>query len=260
MIRKPYYIIKFSACECRFEIRVNDQPIIQMNVADGQVSSQAPINHAISESGITEISISVLPVIGSTQFSDATAFSYDCHLYDVQNGFMHKETYEGYKSPKITDDRLLSSLASSKKMEVAVNYTLNALWTEGKDLGDVDDIEKKLRMVYLEIGNTVQSKKYEIFKQKLSNREQNMATSMYLSPVDSRARLNSLIHDFDNGFDQMTLSEDAVVVYSAYGKKASLKKVTGEPALCFEKKDPLEHLMLDLEFYWSKETGQFEII
>ncbi|QKX05028.1 hypothetical protein HN014_08900 [Aquimarina sp. TRL1] len=259
-MKKPYYILKFSAVQCRFEIKVNDRLILQMNVDNGQVTSQVPINHAIAESGTSEITVSVIPVIGSAQFSKETSFNYDCLLFDVSNGFQLQETYEGYKSPKITDAQPLSTFASTQTLNVNVSYKLNTLWEEGKKLDDIEHIEEKIRAAYLEIGDIILDKKYDVFKQKLSHREQNIATSMYLSAVDSRARLNGLIHDFENGFDILDLAEDAIIVYSANKKIASLRRLTGEPALCFKKEKPMEQLMLDIEFYWSEESQKFEII
>ena len=43
---KPYYMIDFSASACLFEIRINDYPVIQMNI-EGRVSSMIPINYAL---------------------------------------------------------------------------------------------------------------------------------------------------------------------------------------------------------------------
>ncbi|MBF8455572.1 hypothetical protein IV494_00115 [Kaistella sp. G5-32] len=46
MIKKPYYMIDFSASACLFEIRINDYPVAHMDIA-GQVASTIPINFAI---------------------------------------------------------------------------------------------------------------------------------------------------------------------------------------------------------------------
>ncbi len=259
-MKKPYYIIKFSAVECRFEIRVNDNLVMIMNVENGQVSSQVPINNAISESGVTEISVSIVPVIGSLQFSEETKFEYNCNLYDIENGFNFIKSFESYESPNVTQNRPLSAFANTQKLEVNVNYRLNDLWENGENLKDIDDVDIKLRNAYLEIADLIKNKKFNVFEDRIKNREQNIATSMYLSSVDSKARIRSLIQDFENGFDVVNLANDAIVVYSANSKKASLRRPTGEPALCFQKDDPKEFLMLDIEFYFNKETNRFEII
>ncbi|KAA1245318.1 hypothetical protein [Aquimarina sp. RZ0] len=259
-MKKPYYIIKFSAVECRFEIRVNDHPVLTMNVENGQISSQIPINHAISESGMTEISVSIVPVIGSTQFSNDTKFEYTCNLYTIESGFKFVEAYERYQSPKVHDNQPLSFFANTQNLDVTVNYKLNTLWEQGNDLKDIEDFEIKLRSAYIEIANTIKNKQFKVFEDRIKNREQNIATSMYLSSVDSNARIRGLIQDFENGFDIVNLAEDSIIIYAADGKKASLKRPTGEPALSFEKAEPKEFLMLDLEFYFNKDTGRLEII
>lgn len=49
-------MIDFSSSACLFEIRVNDYPVIHMNV-ERQVARMIPINFAILESGVKSLSV-----------------------------------------------------------------------------------------------------------------------------------------------------------------------------------------------------------
>ena len=64
----------------------------------------------------------------------------------------------------------------------------------------------------------------------------------------------------ENGFVQMELPEKSVVFFSALDKKASLRRLTGEPAWSFNKEEPFEQLFLDLEFYWSIDSDKLKVI
>lgn len=62
---QPYYTIDFSAAACMFEIRVNDYPVLTLNI-EGQVAINIPINFAILDKGKQTISAVVLPILGET--------------------------------------------------------------------------------------------------------------------------------------------------------------------------------------------------
>ncbi|WP_339699519.1 hypothetical protein [uncultured Marixanthomonas sp.] len=261
MISKPYYQITLKAVDCRFSLTVNDQFVFQMNVEDGQISTQIPINHTIVNSGYTDISVSVNPQFGQKKFADTSEFVYECHLYDIKNGFTHIESFGENRTPDFSEkERPLNAFAHTQKLEVTVPYQLNDAWKSGKDLKEIDDFEEKLRGAYREVGQIIKNKQFEVLRERLSRREENIAKAMYLSPVDSRARLNGLINDFEDGFTEMELPQQAMVIYSAKDRKASLRRLTGEPALSFNKKEPFEQLFLDLEFYWPVESNKMEVI
>lgn len=64
-------MIDFSASACLFEIRINDYPVIHMNV-EGQAASIVPINYAILKSGIQTVSVAILPNIGDPELHPAS--------------------------------------------------------------------------------------------------------------------------------------------------------------------------------------------
>lgn len=258
MIKKPYYMINFNAAACLFEIRVNDIPVITLDIK-GQTATRIPINFAISKNGKQEVSVKVLPMSGNTQLSPKAELSYTIELYDVTNNFSFDSEYKGYKSPKIDKNKIIPVLTSKTAFDAEVPYQLKD-WEDGQNLKDIDDLDLKIRNTYARLGKLISDGNYDLFAKKMENREYNMATSMYLSPSESKARINGLITNFKSGFDTMLLVQDSVTVLAAYGKKIALKKPNGEPALSFGNKELNEQIMLDIEFYLPKGTNEFEII
>jgi len=257
---EPYYMIDFSASACMFEIRVNDTPLITMNI-EGQAATKIPINQAISKSGKQEITIKMLPLLGKSSLSSVAQLNCTIQLYEVFNNyFTFNKQLEGYESPKIDEEKVVPLLINTTTFDAKIPYQLRDHWKSGQDLNNIDDLDLKLRKAYLLLGKIINEDKYDLFSKKMANREFNMATSMYLSDKASKSRLNGLITDFKNGFNVMSLSENAIVILSAYGKKAALKKPNGEPALSFINKVSKEELMLDVEFYLPEGSDQFEII
>ena len=256
---QPYYMIQFTAISCLFEIRVNDIPIFTMELS-GQTSTRIPANLAIYKSGLQEVSVKMLPLQGESKLMKGAKLDYNITLYDVENGFRYQEDFEEHKSKVITEDDISPVYLHKSTFNADIPYQTKAYWLEGKDLGKVKDLEKNLRGSYNKIARLIKNKQFELFVEKIADREFNMASSMYLTPEESKDRIKRLLRDFNDDYDLVEFPESTVTIYSAYGKRVSLKRLNGDPALSFVNTEKQEQVMLDLEFYWSKETNQFEII
>ncbi len=253
-------MINFDAAACLFEIRVNDVPVITLEL-DGQASTRIPINFAISKSGEQKVSAKILPKSGELELSSKAQLNYTIELYDVYNDvFVFISDFRGNMSPKIDKEKKTSILTSSTVFEAKIPYQLRDYWKDGENLKDVDDLEVKLRNTYLNLGKIISEENYDLFSQKMADREYNMATAMYLSNKKANTRIQKLINDFKTGYNVMMFEEDSVVVFSAYGKKAALKTLNGHPALSFGNEEEQEKIMLDIEFYFNKKNNAFEII
>lgn len=258
-MKLPYYMIEFSAAACLFEIRVNDNPVVTLNLR-GQVSSRIPINHAISQSGKQEVSVSILPLLGESKLTSGTELYYDIKTFDVHKEFDLKEELEGFKSNKVDEDKIVPFIKNISYFTADIPYTLKDLWENGENIEDVDDFSSRLRGQYDQLGNQIKNGNFNYYLKAIQNRELNISSAMYLSSKESKARINRVLNDLENGFNEMFLAENAVPIISAYGKKVSLKKPNGEPALIFVNREKKEQLMLDIEFYYNKENNDFEII
>lgn len=258
MIQKPYYMLDFSASACMFEIRVNDYPVINMNI-EGQVSTILPINYAILESGKLNISHIILPLLGETSIHPKAELKYDIKLFDVSNDFVFQKQFGEYKSDPVDESTKLPVITSAKQFTAEVPYKL-AAWQEGIEIKEAKEIKEKLLLAYQQISNLINLGKYEDFEQKILNREINMTTSMYLSKTESESRINELIEDFKTGFKVMPIDKNAIFKVYGFGKVFMLKKINGESALYLFNKKTNEELTLDISFYIPKGKTEFEII
>lgn len=257
MANNNYYMIDFSASACFFEIRVNDYPVIHMNV-EGQVGSTIPINYAILTSGIQSISVTILPNIGEIRLHPKSEVKFNIKLFNVTNDFVFEKQFGEYQSKEIAENKI-PIITKINTFEADVPYQLEA-WQKGINLKDIDDCKKKLELAYEKVIEIIQNNQFEDYKKLISKREENMAISMYLSKLESEGRINDLIDDFKSGFQIQPISQDAVMFLCAENKVAFFKKITGESALYLENTETEEELMLDVSFYIPEGKTEFQII
>lgn len=257
MIKHPYYMIDFSASACMFEIRINDYPVINMNI-EGQVSTTIPINFAILETGKQTISATVLPNLGEINLHQKAELKFNLKLFDVTNDFLFQSQLNEYQSDSI-ENKAIPVLKYIGTFDCEVPYKLNA-WQNGKNLKDIEDCRKKLESEYSKIVKLINNGRFDEYINLISNREMNMRTSMYLSASESEARIKELLVDFSKGFKIQPISKDTVMCLYANNRVAVLKKLNGEPALSLINTETEEELMLDISFYIPEGKEEFEII
>lgn len=255
---KPYYLIEFSAAACLFEIRVNDIPVMTLELP-GQASTIAPVNFAILNSGNQTFSARILPLPGNITLDANASLSYQLKLYDISQGFDYKETLLTYTFPKVDGEKRLPVLQKADQFIATVPYLLKG-WTDGENLNDVDDVKDKLVRAYQKITGYIRNKNYDSFRQALANREEIMSTSMYLNREKPSKRIDNLIRDFENGFELIPFANDLVIQYYAGGKVVALRRLNGDHAICAQNWEKEEEILLDLAFYIPEGKSEFEVI
>ena len=254
----PYYTIDFSASACMFEIRINDYPVITMNV-EGQVASSIPINFAILEKGTQALTVIVIPMVGEKKLHTKAELKFDIKLFDVANDFVFKKQFGDYKMDPIDEKKIIPIVNHSAIFTAEVPYKLDA-WQKGVILKDVKEVNQKLITAYQHISNMINKGEYDNFSKAVAKREKNMATSMYLSTNESKARVEELISDFKSGFKVMPIPKNSIMQFYGNGKVTGFKKPNGESALYLFNKKTNEELMLDLTFYIPEGKTEFEVI
>ncbi|WP_426481972.1 hypothetical protein [Chryseobacterium sp. R2ACT005] len=263
MAKEPYYTIDFTAVYCQFEILVNDIPVIAMET-EGQMSPNVPVNFGISSSGEQKIEIKLLPVAGEQHIDSRTAFQYTVKLFDVFNDkFVHEKDCGSFQFSEKETAKKQPSLHHKSSFQAEIPYEMMK-WEHSRDLLSISKdnsyLGTKLDSAYKKISSLISSKQYEAYFEMIRNREKNMASSMYLSDADTKARLNSLLEDFNNGFKMMPLPEDRILKIYGNGKLATYKKINGEPAFFLYKDQTGEELMLELMFHIPQGKEEFEVI
>ncbi|WP_294245305.1 hypothetical protein [uncultured Chryseobacterium sp.] len=257
MTNQPYHMIDFSASACLFEIRINDYPVIHMNV-EGQVASTVPINYAILKSGVQTVSVTILPNIGDAELHPKSEVKFNLKTFDVTHDFTLEKQFGEYQSETVGEKKL-PVIKHAGTFTAEVPYTLEA-WQNGKDLDQIDDCREKLDAAYKKVSRIIQEGRFDDYKKEIAQREKNMAVSMYLSEAESESRFSGLVDDFKSGFEIQPVAREAVMLICGGGKVAVLKKANGEPALSLENRETEEELMLDISFYIPEGKNGFEII
>lgn len=258
-MQQPYYTIELSAVACSFEILVNDIPILAMET-EGQIAPNLPINFGIYENGDQNVSVTMLPLNGEQKIHPHAELKYNIRLYDVANEeFNFVKDFDTIQFPKIDSDNRASVLNRVSKFYAEVPYKMT-LWENGSKLKDIPDVENRLKQAYLNIGNLIDRGQFTEFESKIATRENNMAASMYLSPIETKSRINSLIDDVKNGFKMTTLPKDMIFKTYGYGKIGAYKRPNGEPVISLYNKEKKEELMLELMFYIPEGKTEFEVI
>ena len=76
-----YYTIDFTAVFCKFEVLVNNTPIISLET-EGQMSPNVPLNFGIYKSGKQKIEIILNSLDGEEKVDNRSKFEYCVKLYD----------------------------------------------------------------------------------------------------------------------------------------------------------------------------------
>ncbi|MGM5631971.1 hypothetical protein O2K51_13825 [Apibacter raozihei] len=255
---KPYYVIKFNAVACMFEVRINDISVLTINI-EGQASSIVPINFAIPKSGEQTISVHLLPITGTTNLNPEAELKVEISLYEISHKFDFKEKVWEYSFPSIKKEQIIPVLTYTSVFQAAVPYSFDG-WTTGENLKEMENVKSKLIDAYNRLTQIINNGEYELFKQKIATRENSMRTSMYLSNEKSEKRISDLINDFQSGFKVQPIPSDAIYMSYGFDKAAALKKTNGESALYLINYETREELMLDLLFYIPKGKTEFEVI
>jgi hypothetical protein len=257
-VNKPYYTIDFSASACIAEIRVNDVPVLHLELP-GQASSVVPINFAIPATGNHTLSARILPLVGETAVSQHAKLEYKLKLFEITNGFDLKETILDYTFHDISPNQKLPVVQKVQQFKAEVPYSFTG-WENGQDLNQIDDVHSRLLKAYDKLAAMIKAGDYPSFRKAIENREHIMTTSMYLSGTRATARVDNLIRDFESGFVMNPLAEDALTLYYGNGKMAALRRPNGDHALSAINEEKEEEMLLDLAFYIPKGKTEFEII
>jgi hypothetical protein len=255
---QPYYMIDFSAACCMFEVRVNDIPVMMLDLP-GQAASVTPVNFSILESGTQIITATVFPHSGGIVLDPEAKLKFDIKLFDVEKGFVFKEQLVKYEFEKVDRNRKLPVMRHQTSFSAQVPYSLQG-WKNGLALKDVKDVNIKLSNAYERLSALIRRGEYNAFRSSIANRENIMAKSMYLDPAKAEGRIVNLIEDFEGGFKVAPVPPDAVLQIYGEGKVAALKKINGESALFLVNDETKEELMIDIMFYIPNGKTEFEVI
>ncbi|MGE8291130.1 MAG: hypothetical protein ACN6ON_05610 [Sphingobacterium sp.] len=255
---KNYYVIEFSASGCQIDIRVNDIPVANFEVA-GQASTVVPINYAIPFSGEQVVTGRITALSGEEKIQKNAFLDFQVRCMGIDNGFSLKQDFEKYviAIPEEESGDFSTFIAGHFHAEVPYEF---AGWQDGLYINDIEDALPKLIAAYQRLAEAIENKDYQYFINAFRNRERIMNTAMYLGAVDSTARLEHYIEKFDSGFDDVKISENVIMQIAGGNRTVCLKKSNMEHALSVRNLALRKEILLDLMFYMPKGKTAFELI
>ncbi|MDQ8011026.1 MAG: hypothetical protein REI96_01155 [Flavobacterium nitrogenifigens] len=252
-----YYELDCSAFMCYFEVRINDVCVFSLNV-DGQAAMDVPINNGILEKGEQDIEIRVSPLSGGTKLHKESYVRYKVIEYDVSSGdFKFIQQFENFQTAPVQEN--IPFIIHKSVFMSNVSYKLDA-WQNGVNLKDVKfDLKKALLSECNLIIDALNNKNYDFLRDKLANKEKNIAIAMYLKPSESKSRISQIIDEIEDGFRAMPIDNNVYIEYSAYNKLATLKRLNRMSALYLENSKTNEEIVLDISFCGLPGKKEFEI-
>jgi hypothetical protein len=258
MIEKPFYKISIKASTCFFDVQVNNVSLLSMDI-NGRLPITVPLNYLILESGLQELSVRIMPNVGNTTINKEAKFSFILQLFDVENNF---ERIKDVASYELDQDMLKSGLPVMEhkiKFNADMPYKLSA-WQNSIDLKTIQNIRERVEVFCKKIDSLISTKQYDEFIRLMSEREKNMAISMYLSDAASKTRMNDLVKDFEDGFKMQPLSVDDFLIYYADNKVVRIVKKDMDSAIRFFNKETEEEMTLDFLFHLQPGKTELSII
>jgi len=258
MIEKPFYKISISASTCFFDVQINNVSLLSMNVK-GQLPITVPINYLILESGLQELSVKIMPTLGDAIIDEDANFSLILQLFDSENVFQCIENVEKYEIDKDKLKMGLPVIEHKIRFKAEMPYKLSA-WQNSIDLKTISNVREQIETFYNKIDSLIATKQYDAFIELMSERERNMAISMYLTDGESKSRMDGLIQDFEDGFKLMSLSMDDFLIYYANDRVVKIVKKDLDSAIRFFSKETGEEMALDMLFHIKQDSKELSII
>jgi len=257
-VEKPYYIIDFSATNCFIDIRVNDVSVFCLNI-EGQLATIIPINNAIAGTGAQRVNYNVLPIIGETNLRDDVDFYASVWLYDASGSLIEKvEEIQKYKIPQNTTQILIPAHKHESVFSANVPYRIEA-WQNSMNLKDIENLRELVDKAYKSIENIFESRQYSQFINMIVQRENNVATSMYLSEEEKEKRVSGLLKILQTGFSVVPTSPSDIMIIHGYGKLVTLKKSNGTSAFLLKNAEG-QNLNIELKFHLEQGKTELSVI
>jgi len=249
---KPYYSVKFSSNNCRFEIRINDIPAVKYNL-DGMVSSQVPLNQILLASGRQQLSVEVLPRKDEENLSKFSNLNITIQVRNLDADNSVERTILEYSMPAIVDHT--PYLKFYDKFEVELPYSLKG-WKNSKELKKIDSIESETRSYFEYVHSIFAEKDFDTFKKISESKFSELDKAFYTSQQDSDTEWNEFVDNLNKGemiLANMLSDSETKLEFFGDGKIITLQKLNGEPALRF--KNPAEKTQYSIPLLLHKPKG-----
>lgn len=185
---RPYYSVDFDNGDsgCQFEILVNDVPVAKKIGIKGAMTSSAPINSCILQSGKQKLTVKLYPNVGKDMIttSDKKASPFNLSVTYRKDAWNHNDISEVtvFQLPAIIlPESGLPYFEKEFEFDAEVPYRFEG-WQTSKDLTKVSDIKQKVMNKFEEIKKLLEAKNFAAFAKMKNKKDIEMNTSFYLKP------------------------------------------------------------------------------
>ena len=245
--KRPVYQVNFNSANCRFIILVNDVPALTYTDA-GSVSSEAPINHLILQSGEQSLSCVLLPIRG--QATIGLNASLQIKITKSMAGEQGQADVDVATFKQVTPNKAgLTEVRQNFTFKAAVPYTIVG-WQRGIDLKNLPSVRAEVVTAYQRVAALLQKKNYAGVEKLSAIKLAELEKATYTTSEDSRNEWKETIISLGRRGEVVQFDvKNARLCYYGNGRLVALVQPSLEPALHVVNAKEKEDYQLPLLFY-----------
>lgn len=253
-MNKNYYVAKIFARKAFVDIRINDIPLLKLDIED-DFTAEIPINYLIESSGCHTLMIRIFPNMGSTLPAKESECSVDILCFDgAGDTLVEKERVCSLRSSG-DNKRIIVPDVQEKQFVAEVSYNISR-WRDCEKIEENLSISSKVAKYYQKIWNLLSEKNYEGYLDLIQERERIICKSLMLNEENIRTR-NELFFDcLKDGFELCPMKGKKTMEFYAGRRIVSVLDLDLKPAIRFKNFDSGE--ILTIEILLGIKIGQKE--
>lgn len=240
-----YYIAKLYIRNCFADVRINDVPVLRMDVAD-EVSANYPINYLIESCGEQSLMAQISPMAGNLAFGEDAACEVEIWRCDGNNTNIVPLENVCAVSLAAGDDELNVPLRKTlQSFPAYVAYEIDR-WRNCEVLKNSKELTMKIAAYFKNVAEILSARRYEEYMQLVNERETNICTALGLDVNEVRLRNSMLFDALEDGFEICPLKGNKYVEFYANGKLVTILDKDMNSALRFQNPETGDILILDM--------------
>lgn len=201
-LEKPYFTMQVSAASCRFDVRVNDIPMIR---GEGPLTSEFPVNPWVF-TGENELSVELHPPGSEPDFKESS--SIELLLYQRPSGSPRKDRQlidgirfraadavgslrAGFRTGRLTgEDKLKISKLQKGALRATLKLDLKTpfprwAWLDAQVIKDTPSLKKELLSEYERFWNALKKKDIRAVVEMTDKKATEIAAAYYLKNTEA---------------------------------------------------------------------------
>lgn len=240
-----YYIAKLYIRHCFADVRINDVPVLRMDVAD-EISANYPINYLIESGGEQNLMAQITPMAGNLAFGEDAACEVEVWRCDGYNNKIVPMEMVCVVSVAAEGDELNVPLRKTlRSFPAYVAYEIDR-WRSCEGLESGKELSMKVAAYFKNVAEILSEKRYGEYAELINERETNICTALGLDENEVTLRNRMLFDALEDGFEICPLKGNKYVEFYANGKLVTILDKDMNSALRFQNPETGDILILDM--------------